>query len=299
MVREPLTVVTGSSPGHDQRMTDDSGEAPGRPSVAQVFDTLADSYDQTGVEFFKPVGRRLVELLDPQPGERALDVGCGRGAVTLPLARAVGEAGAVDAVDVAPAMAAATRALAQEAGLDQVRVEVADAADLGEYVDGSYDVLASSLVLFFIDGPGTVLRGWAGKLRAGGRIGLTTFGDLDEPTRTIDDLFTPWLPPALRDARTSGATGPFASDAGMEDLFTGAGIREVRTTVEPTTLEFADVEAWRRFSMSTGQRAMWKQVPEDERPGIVERAREILEPTRVDGGPCRLVWQMRYTLGLG
>jgi ubiquinone/menaquinone biosynthesis C-methylase UbiE len=280
-------------------MTDDSGEAPAGPTVAQVFDTLADSYDQTGVEFFKPVGRRLVELLDPQPGERTLDVGCGRGAVTLPLAEAVGDGGSVDAVDVSPAMVAATRALAQEAGLEQVRVEVADAAELEAYDEHGYDVVASSLVLFFIDEPGAVLRRWAGKLRPGGRIGLTTFGELDEATRTIDDLFTPWLPPALRDARTSGATGPFASDAGMEDLFTAAGIRDIRTTVEPTTLEFDDVDAWRRFSMSTGQRAMWKQVPEDERAGIVERARDVLETTRADGGPCRLVWQMRYTLGVG
>jgi ubiquinone/menaquinone biosynthesis C-methylase UbiE len=278
-------------------MNDDS-DSPAPPTVAQVFDTLADSYDQTGVEFFKPVGRRLVELLDPQSGERALDVGCGRGAVTLPLAQVVGGDGSVDAIDVAPAMVAATQGLVEQAGLTHVRVAVGDAADLRGYDDHGYDIVASSLVLFFIDGPADVLGGWARKLRPGGRIGLTTFGALDEPTRTIDDLFTPWLPPALRDARTSGATGPFASDAGMEELFATAGIHEVRTVTEPTTLEFDDVEAWRRFSMSTGQRAMWKQVPEDERAGLVERAREVLEPTRVDGGPCRLVWQMRYTLGV-
>jgi ubiquinone/menaquinone biosynthesis C-methylase UbiE len=276
-----------------------SDDKRGAPSVAQVFETLADSYDQTGVEFFKPVGRRLVELLDPQPGDRCLDIGCGRGAATLPLARAVGDAGSVDAVDLAPAMAAATRALVDEAGLGHVHVAVADAADLGAYDDHAYDVVASSLVLFFVDDPATVLRGWAGKVRPGGRIGLTTFGELDEPTRALDDLFTPWLPSALRDARTSGAEGPFASDAGMEELFAGAGINAVHTVVEPTTLEFADVQAWRRFSMSTGQRAMWKQVPDDEQAGLVDRAREILEGTRVDGGPCQLVWRMRYTLGLG
>jgi hypothetical protein len=62
-------------------------------------------------------------------------------------------------------------------------------------------------------------------------------------------------------------------------------------------IEFPDVAAWQRFSMSTGQRAMWQHVPEAERPGLIERAAAILEGTRQDGGPCRLVWQMRYTLG--
>ncbi|HET6166151.1 MAG TPA: methyltransferase domain-containing protein [Marmoricola sp.] len=277
-------------------MTDD---VTGPPPVAQVFETLASSYDQTGVEFFKPVGRRLVGLLDPRPGERCLDVGCGRGAATLPLARAVGETGRVDAIDLAPSMAAATQDLVDRAGLRNVHVEVGDAADVSRYDDHGYDVVASSLVLFFVDDPATVLRGWAGKVASGGRIGLTTFDELDEPTRTVDDLFTPWLPPALRDARTSGAAGPFASDQGMEELFSVAGIGDVRTVNEPTTLEFADVEAWRAFSMSTGQRAMWKHVPEADQGELVDRAREVLEATRVDGGPCRLVWRMRYTLGVG
>ncbi|MBO9521191.1 MAG: methyltransferase domain-containing protein [Nocardioidaceae bacterium] len=268
----------------------------GAPSVAEVFDMLADVYDQTGVEFFQPVGAGLVAELDPRPGERCLDIGCGRGAATLPLARAVAPGGSVDAVDVAPAMVAATRSLVEQAGLAGVRVEVADAADLAGY-DGGYDVVASSLVLFFLSGPGDVLRRWAGKLRPGGRIGLTTFGELDEATQAIDDLFVPWQPQAMLDARTSGTTGPFGSDAGMEELFAAAGIADVRTVVRPTTLEFADVAAWQRFMMSTGQRAMWRNVPEEERPGFLERAAAILEGTRVDGGPGRLVWQMRYTLG--
>lgn len=270
---------------------------PGRPSVAQVFDALADVYDQTGVEFFQPVGARLVSLLEPQPGERCLDIGCGRGAATLPLARAIGPSGSVDALDVSAAMAAATRGLVEEAGWHNVSVAVSDAADLSAYDEAGYDVAASSLVLFFIDEPGEVLRGWMSRLKPGGRIGLTTFAELDEPTKEIEALFEPWLPPGLRDARTSGRSGPFGSDAGMEELLSAAGGSDVRTVAEPTALEFADAENWRRFSMSTGQRAMWAAVPEEEREGVFERAAAILARTRENGGPTRLVWRMRYTLG--
>jgi hypothetical protein len=31
-----------------------------------------------GVDFFQPIAEGLVARLDPQPGERALDLGCGR-----------------------------------------------------------------------------------------------------------------------------------------------------------------------------------------------------------------------------
>lgn len=273
-------------------MTDDAAA----PSVATVFDILADVYDQTGVPFFGPVAERLVALLDPQPGERCLDVGSGRGAATVPLSRAVGSSGSVDALDVSPAMVAETRAQVDAAGLDNVTVSVGDAADLSGIASG-YAVVASSLVLFFLADPPAALRTWVDRLAPGGRIGLTTFGILDQPTRSIDALLEPYAPPALRDPRTTGTESPFASDAGMESLLTAAGARDVRTVTVPTVVEFPDLAAWERFAMSTGQRAMLVRVPAAERPALLDRIGAILEQTREGSGPCRLVWEMRYTLG--
>lgn len=266
-------------------------------TVAAVFDSIADTYDQSGVAFFRPVAERLVQLLGPRSGEAALDVGCGRGAATVPLAHGVGPDGSVEALDLSPSMVACTRALVEDLGLSQVRVEVADASDLSSRPRDHYDVLAASLVLFFTADPGAALRGWVDRLRPGGRIGLTTFGPLDEATRAIDDLLLPFQPQKLLDARTSGTAGPFASDAGMEELLAGAGAAQVRTVVEPAVLEFPDTATWHRFSMATGQRSMWANVPEADLPDLVAHAGDLLAATN-PGGPGRLVWQMRYTLGV-
>ena len=62
--------------------------------MATLFDRLADTYDAVGVDFIAPIAEGLVLELDPQPGERALDVGCGKGAALVPLAAAVGATGA-------------------------------------------------------------------------------------------------------------------------------------------------------------------------------------------------------------
>lgn len=264
--------------------------------MAKVFDMLADVYDQTGVPFFRPVAEQLVSLLDPQPGERSLDIGCGRGAATVPLARAVGAAGSVYALDVSPGMVAEARAQVDATGLGNVTVSVGDAADLTGLAAG-YDVVASSLVLFFLAEPAAALRTWVERLAPGGRIGLTTFGTLDEPTRSIDALLAPYAPPALRDPRTAGAESPFESDDAMESLLVAAGAQAVRTVTVPTVVEFPDLAAWERFAMSTGQRAMLVRVPAAERPALLDQVGAILETTRHDAGPCRLVWQMRYTLG--
>jgi SAM-dependent methyltransferase len=48
----------------------------------------------------------IVQQLDLRPGMRVLDLGCGPGRVTIPIARAVGPDGGVDAIDVQPGMLA-------------------------------------------------------------------------------------------------------------------------------------------------------------------------------------------------
>ena len=273
-------------------MTDPSS----RPSPAALFDALADSYDQTGIDFFQPVAARLVELVEPRAGERMLDVGCGRGAATIPLARAVGAAGEVVAVDVSPGMVAGARAEVEALGLANVSVAVGDATAL-EVGDG-YDAVVSSLVLFFLPAPPAALADWVSRARpAGGRVGISTFGPLDDTTRALDALFDPWLPPGLLDARTSGTRGPFASDEGVVAMMREAGTDQVENLVEPSQLTFEDVSAWRRFTMSTGQRAMWQHVPEAERPAFLDRAADILSDGPGVGSGATVTWQLRYTVG--
>jgi ubiquinone/menaquinone biosynthesis C-methylase UbiE len=195
--------------------------------VRAIFDTIADDYDQRGVPFFAPAAQGLVDALSPQPGERGLDIGCGRGAVTSLLARVVLPSGSLDAVDLSPAMVDHTRSLMDAEGL-AVRTAVMDAGD-PDLPAASYDVIASSLVLFFLPDPAAALTRWVGLLAPGGRIGLTTFGDSDPVWDRLDALFRPWLPPGMLDPKVVGPDAPFSSDAGMEALLRDAGAADVHT----------------------------------------------------------------------
>ena len=80
------------------------------PGIAGVFDRAAETYDAVGVPWFGPIAAGLVEVLNVQPGERVLDVGCGCGAALVPLAHATGPTGSVLGIDLAPAMVARTAA---------------------------------------------------------------------------------------------------------------------------------------------------------------------------------------------
>lgn len=80
----------------------------------------------------------LLELLEPRPGERLLEIGPGVGVHSVPVASAVGPAGVLDVVDVQPAMLADVVQRAKGAGVGNIRPHLADARCL-PFRDASFD----------------------------------------------------------------------------------------------------------------------------------------------------------------
>jgi SAM-dependent methyltransferase len=261
-----------------------------------LFDRVAASYENVGVPWFAPIGEALVRAVAPIGGERALDLGCGRGAALFPLVAAVGPAGRVTGIDLSAAMVARTAADAGARGLSTVDLHVMDAS-APDLPPESYDLAVSSLVIFFLPDPGAALRSWLELLAPGGRLGISTFGPRDQAWVDLDSVFRPFLPAHLLDPRTSGESGPFASDAGVEDLLTAAGFTGVRTAGLEVSVTFQDAAQWRTWSRSHGQRAMWESVPEADRDEVMDAAAAHLDAARGPDGRITLTQQVRLTLG--
>lgn len=264
--------------------------------VAQVFDQVAESYDSVGVAFFRPIAAHLVDQLRLQPGERVADIGSGRGAVLFQAAAAVGTSGHVVGLDVSPRMIELAAADARTAGLE-VELVVGDAM-APDLPASSFDVVASSLVLFFLPDPAAALRAWRELLVDGGRIGVSTFGPYsDRWAEEVDGVFKRYTPPDAADARTSGRTGPFASDEGMEALLRDAGFTDIGTVTEVVSPRFDDPDHWYRWSMSVGQRQFWMNVPTDRLAAVKADVLAAVDRCRGSDGRIGFDQQVRYTLG--
>lgn len=107
----------------------------------------------------------LVDLLDPRPGERVLDVGCGSGELT----RAIADRGArVVGVDASPDMIAAARQ-----GFPDLEFAVADARTMR--FDAPFDAVFSNAALHWIRPPEAAAERIFAALRPGGRL-VAEFG---------------------------------------------------------------------------------------------------------------------------
>lgn len=55
--------------------------------VKNTFDKSADKFDEIGPPMFKYFGEILAGFADILPADQVLDIGCGKGASTFPIAR--------------------------------------------------------------------------------------------------------------------------------------------------------------------------------------------------------------------
>lgn len=112
---------------------------------------------------------KLLALLAPRAGERALDIGCGPGLTTEALARAVGPQGSVLGIDIAAPMLAIARQHC--APLAQATFEQADVTRL-PCDDAAFDVALASQVYEYVEQVDQALRELARVIRPGGRAVL-------------------------------------------------------------------------------------------------------------------------------
>lgn len=208
-------------------------------TLAQLFDAASKTYDEVVVDFFHPAASSLLTTLDLDAGERVLDVGCGAGSVLLEAADLVGPTGWCLGLDLSPAMVDRAAREAATAGLTNVEVVVGDASDPRLPAE-SFDVIASSLMLFFLPDPALAVSRWLPLLRPGGRIGVATLRSVDPRWADLDPRLLDLLPSGMRADGPPDATSPFSTDEGVERLLREAGFADVRSAAVDLPVRFAD-----------------------------------------------------------
>src|SRR4051794_17682904 len=130
------------------------------------FDVGAESYDRFMGRYSVGLGGQMADLAGIAGGQRALDVGCGPGALTRELVARLGP-DAVAAVDPSESFVAAARE--RNPGVD---VRRAAAEDL-PFGDREFDAALAQLVVHFMADPGAGLEGVA---RVGGVVAGRVWG---------------------------------------------------------------------------------------------------------------------------
>lgn len=275
--------------------------SPSPPDIGRVFDDAADDFARWSPLLWDPMGATTVRELAPAPGDRVLDVCCGRGSSALPAAEAVGPTGAVDAIDLSARLVAQGRAVAEAQGLEHLRFARADATTWTD-VD-RYDLVLSVYGVFFLPDMEAGVDHLVGLVRPGGRFAMTTWAQ-----GAILDFLGPFFE-ALREERPNVKPPDPATEPSMrvntservDAWLTARGLEDVRSTEIPFTVDIDDDLAW-AFITGAGARKSLAGLDDDAvsrvRVGLLERlhARDVTAidlrslvsvGTRLGGGYAR------------
>lgn len=185
-----------------------------------MFDRPAEAYDRFVGRYGRELAREVIRVADVRPGERALDVGSGPGALAAELAALLGPEN-VAAAEPSPPFAEACRER-----LPGVRVEVAGAEAL-PFDDHAFDHTLSQLVVNFIPDPPAGVREMLRVTRPGGRVSASVWDYAGEMTllRRFWDAAVAVDPAAAE--KDEGRSMPFCTPGELGELWSSAGLDEV------------------------------------------------------------------------
>jgi enediyne biosynthesis protein CalE5 len=251
-------------------------------AVAPGWREHADYVDARGAL----VTARMLDLTDPRPGERVLELACGAGDVGLAAAERVAPGGEVVLSDAVAEMAAIAAARAQARGAAGVTTRVHDVESVGE-PDASFDVVVCREGLMFAPDPARAAEELRRVLRPGGRFAVAVWAARDR---------NPWLG-VLLDALSAqlgmpfpppGVPGPFAlADAGrLEALLTGAELVEVAVGEVAVPLRAGSFDEWwdRTCALAGPVAQVLAALPGEAAQAIRDRCRTAVAGYAHDGG---------------
>jgi SAM-dependent methyltransferase len=238
-------------------------------------------------ETITDIHEAVIKRLDPQPGQRLLDVACGTGAAAELAATTGAE---VVGVDIAPALIEQAKERAAERGLD-IDYRVGDAEAL-DFEDGSFDLIASTCGVMFAPDHQAIASELARVTKPDGRIALACW----TPDSKMAELFGVMRP--FQPTPPEGVANPF--NFGGEDYVRNllAQDFELEFVTGESVLEADSGETvWQLFSNEYGPTKTLADSLDDERREELHRGFvDLHEGSRVDGG---IEFSRTYLITLG
>jgi SAM-dependent methyltransferase len=228
----------------------------------------------------------MVELLEPEPGHRVLEVAAGPGEtgfLTLPLIQPGGE---LVSTDAAPEMVDVARRRAAALGLSNVRFAVEDAASLS-LEDDTVDRVLCRFGLMLVPDMGRAAAEITRVLRPGGRAVLAVWAS---------SRLNPWMTAPGRAALELGLSGPPARDAPgpfrladpsrLRSVVTAAGLRIEAVEDVPVAWPAASFDEWWGTTRDTSRMlgALLEQLSPDQAEALRSLAETHLEKYRAHDG---------------
>jgi ubiquinone/menaquinone biosynthesis C-methylase UbiE len=237
-----------------------------------MFRASSDAYDRFIGRYGAELAAGLIDFASLEPGMRALDVGCGPGALAAVLAERLGAAN-VSAAD--PSASFVDACAARLPGVDVVEA----GAEALPFADGAFDAALSQLVVNFMHDSEAGVREMARVTRPGGIVAACVWDYGDEMTllRAFWDAARE-VDPARGAAADERIVMRWCADGELAELWRAAGLASVRVGSLVASAKYANFEdLWSPLPTGVGPAgAFCASLEEDDRAALHDALRARL-----------------------
>jgi ubiquinone/menaquinone biosynthesis C-methylase UbiE len=230
-----------------------------KAQLKKTFDTVAEGYGSTGMEFFHNAAAHLPSVLKLQGHEHLLDVATGTGIAATAIAPHLPR-GKVTGIDLSEGMLAQAHARAQSLGLDNIDLHPMDMQAIG-FDNARFDAANCSFGLFFLPDMLGLLQHIASKVKPGGQVVVTSF---------CEGAFAPNVDLFLERIQRYGVEPPdftwkrVCTEVQFHALYEAAGLRDVQVRRHQIGYPLDDAESWWRVIWYAGFRGLVAQLSEPD-----------------------------------
>lgn len=261
-------------------MTQSATPADIKSYIAATFNEVSDNYDSPEMRYFPFAADSMINLAQPRPGEKVLDIATGTGMVAIPAAQAIRPESRVQAIDISDGMLSKAEKNINKHALTNIDLYNMDADKL-EFRANYFDLITCGFGIFFLPDAFSAVKNWRRVLKPGGRIILSTF---------TDTAFMPmaqWFKQcyeATGNTYPEGAWQQFSDDAACLSLFDDDHFENKKITHKQHGIHLKDEHEWWSIIQSSGFKGILSTLNDIQQTALRDKHLKQLAELKTDEG---------------
>lgn len=245
------------------------------------WDKAVHDYEDGWKDSLALVQAELIKTANARAGETVLDIACGTGLVTFPLAEAIGPDGRLVATDISEKMIARLETIAHAIRISNIDAIRADGESFDMFKDNAFDLVTCALGLMYFPEPMNTFKHTLRVLKPGGRAVFAVWGA--RKNCGWADIFS------IVDARVKSEVCPMFFRMGtgsvMANELEEAGFINIREQRISTVLPFANDENALTAAFTGGPVALaYDRFDDETREGARAEYLASIAPYKNDNG---------------
>lgn len=245
--------------------------------VTAAFNSGAEKFDEIGPPFFSYYGEIIAKAAKIKPGDIILDVACGKGAVTFPVAEELNNDGKVFGIDISENMIKECKKRSIANKTDKPVFMVMDAENL-KFENETFDKVLCGFGLFFLPDIEKGLSEIKRVLKKDGTLIFSSWNNEYQLTWLIEILaeYLPDLKNPLKPDHDRIHESDFRTITGIEKILGISGFKKVEILTENIDCYYKNEEEWIKSRWNSGTRMFFERLTENQLNTAMEKIKKSL-----------------------